>query len=687
MKNFAKNLCVWATALFAAGMMTSCKEDAPVVNPEPAFPEVTLNNQLWYNNNTIDLKSAAYTFENETYTFYLSPTEGLSTIQEVLAADDYIIVKSNNPKGEQTAEDYSSIVYGNIVVASTSISYGVNEYKVNVNFLEDGTLTVSAAVAMDSEDMLMVEFEGACVEALFLPVLENQCQTGELVKELGSIVAENNLSTERTTYYVYKETGVTAVSPAKTPIITLVSAFGADLTSVNLAEAQNLTLTVNGATPATGTLSVEILADKLGNVEGVKVVLEAKDAAEKFIRANYEGDFTSITKSEKENNLTAVILGQTLTAPLAKVFIQPGTGNYKVVCGTNAKATTPEELMVEGHYAAELTISADKIKEGLFTTVDLANTAECGFKVYDYTNYGMWDNSRQYEVSADDVKSGTARIAKVGDKIFWDLDAELGANEQTPRAMTISSDWFGVATPATIPDMTPVAPVVNMFQILDGESIYNGYYRDITGVQVGKVKAKQSGTLNEMDYYYFFFMNADSETNGVDGTGATPRLRLRTDYVGKDIDIAAEYQKMIDYETNTGYIPSYSATEEQKAEMSAAFNSAWQLRYYPWYSGTFGAPGESSWGSSQFPTEGTIRVDFDETTKALTVTIKVKDYYVRGSMVAYSPITYKHDPATASGGTGRWIEISYEGTCVKYDGRGGSYGFDSYSHSDAMVWE
>ncbi len=683
MKNFAKNFCVWATALFAACMMTSCKEEEPVTaTPEPTFPEVTLNNQLWYNNTTTDLKSAAYTFENELYTFYLSPTEGLNTIQEVLAADDYIIVKSSNPKGEQTAEDYSSVVYEDVAVASTSIAYGVKEYKVNVNFLEDGTLKLSAAVAMNSEAKLMVEYDGACVEALFLPELENQCQNGKVVKNMGSIVVENNLSTDKTTYYVYEEAGITAVDETKTPVITVVTALGADLTSVNLAEAQDITITVDGATPATGTLAVEILADKLGNIEGVKVVLEAKDAAEDFIRANYEGEFTVATKSDKENNLTAVILDQTLTAPLTKVFIQPGIGNYKVVCGTNAKATTPEELMAEGHYAAELTISADKVKEGLVTTVDLANTAECGFKVYDYTNYGMWDNSRQYEVSADDVVSGTVRIAKVGDKVFWDLDAELGANELTPRAMTISSDWFGVPTQAEIPDMTPVRPIVNMFQILDadGTTVYGGYYRDITAVQVAKVvNETASGSTYAADYYYFYLVNKDTETNGIDSRNGTPRIRIRKEYLGKEIDIPTEAEALLAIEAK-GY-PSWNQTAEQLADIATACTTSWAVYYSNFTSSQFGNPVPKSL-SSAWPAVGTVKVDFDETTKKATITLKVQN-------VTYATdfTTGKHALGKGYSDNKRWFEVTFDGTCVKYEGKAGSTGFSASTSADSMVWE
>ncbi len=692
MKNFAKNFCVWATALFAACMMTSCKEEEPVTaTPEPTFPEVTLNNQLWYNNTTTDLKSAAYTFENELYTFYLSPTEGLNTIQEVLAADDYIIVKSSNPKGEQTAEDYSSVVYEDVAVASTSIAYGVKEYKVNVNFLEDGTLKLSAAVAMNSEAKLMVEYDGACVEALFLPELENQCQNGKVVKNMGSIVVENNLSTDKTTYYVYEEAGITAVDETKTPVITVVTALGADLTSVNLAEAQDITITVDGATPATGTLAVEILADKLGNIEGVKVVLEAKDAAEDFIRANYEGEFTVATKSDKENNLTAVILDQTLTAPLTKVFIQEGIGNYKVVCGTNAEATTPEELMAEGNYAAELTISADKVKEGQVTTVDLANTAECGFKVYDYTKYGMWDNSHKFDdpqlASTNDVKSGTVRLAKFGNKVFWDLDADLGANEQTPHAMGISSDWFGVPTPATIPDMTPVAPVVNMFQILESDetSIYNKYYRNIVSVQVAKVEQEtvKNNTYKD-DYYYFYLLNEypAGYIGGVNDYYATPRIRIRKEYLGKEIDLSTEIEPLLAVEAK-GY-PSYGWTQEQQAELENACTTSWEINYPTFDAGSpFGNPPVRSLGNPWYSV-GKVKVDFDESTKKAVITIKVQ--YNRYTK-SYDYSTGKSERKLSNNDHKRWLEIVFDGTCEKYTGSGKTTGFSASTSADSMVWE
>ncbi len=779
MRKIAKNLCVWAMSLAAAGMISSCDN-----GPEPTFPSVNLNNQIWYEELTTDIKSAAYDEHDGVYTFYLSPTAGLTTIQGFTEADDYVAIQTNNPNGVQTIEDNFAIDYKNVSIASIAMSKNVKEWKLDVSLNSDGTLTLNAAGAMVTGDKVMAKYNGPCpeavfdpglnneffyraskkaiktvlyyeepegvftyylspteglttiqemladdqyfkivtdannswtamayketdieknsdaikkaefkltnqdgnmnldmsvrlktglrmlakytgpcAEALYYPELENQCQNDRTIMTMGSVVVEHNFATMETTYNVYEETGVTAVDETKTLVVKVTAPLGTDITSVNLAEPENVTMTVGGATPVSGTLAWEVLTDRVsGVVEGISVSLDGRDANDNIIRVEYEGDFATTAKAEKENNFTTNH-NEEVAAPLAKVFMEKGTGSIKLVFGTNSEANGPAQLMAENHFAAELTISETVLnKEAEFITIDLTDKAN-SFKVYDYTKFSTWDNSRTYAVSQSDVKSGTLKIAKVGDVYCWNLTAELGVNENTSYAMTMSSDWCGAVTKTTIPDMVPVAPTNNMFQILasDGVSIYNGYYRDITGVEVAKAKGKDTGSIPEAsEFYVFFFKNQDTETNGITSRYGTPFLRIKADQIGKEINIADEYTALEALKANT------SATTEEKM---AVANSAWRIEYNPFSSSKPGTPHMNGYAYGSLYNSGTIKVDFDDNTKKAKITVKVQDQYMSWG---------------SAQGSKKWIEISFDGTCTVFSG---SVSYSTFSFGSASGFE
>ncbi len=661
MKKLLKNLSVWAVALITAGLMISCEKDE-------SFPSVDLSNQIWYENSTISVSSAAYVVESGNYTVYLSPTPGLTTVQAIQAATDCLVIKSGNPNGEQTS---ATVSYKGSTLKSSSVF--------NMT-MSNNVLDLEMKVVMTSGEKLMAKYYGSCPEAVFYPELANQVQNDETVKSLGSFVAEHNFSTEMTTYYVYEEADVTSVDQAKTPAITIVAPLGTDLSS---AEVTGATVTVVGSEAVSGTLVLVLEEDKVGGTQSVDLTIEAADASGNLLRAKFGGIVAVTGKSDNENSVKTTVAEQTTEVALTAVYAEEATGSYKLVFGTKSDATTVAELMAENNYAFELTVSANNLKEGEVTSVDLASVEACGFKVYDYTKYTYWDNSRTYEVSQNDVISGSVKLAKLGNELFVDLEAELGVNELTPHAMDVTADWYGAVTAEEIPDMTPVAPVTNMFQVLneDGSTIFNNYYRNITSVQVAKVESETvSGGTYAADYYYFYLVNNDTQTNGINSRNGTPRIRIRKEYLGKEIDLAAEAQALLAIEAK-GY-PSYGQTAEQLADIATACTTSWEVYYsnYGFTSSKFGNPAPKAI-SSAWPAVGTVKVDFDETTKKATITLKVQNL-----TYATDYSTGKHALGKGYSDTKRWFEVTFDGTCVKYEGKGGSTGFSSSSSTDSLTW-
>lgn len=94
-------LLTWAV-LFAAGGFASCSDNGGD-EPAPA-PPVELKNQIEYDGGKlIDIKSVIFDVEDtDLYTFYLSPTAGITDIAGMSAAKDYLAVVVRNPKGQAT---------------------------------------------------------------------------------------------------------------------------------------------------------------------------------------------------------------------------------------------------------------------------------------------------------------------------------------------------------------------------------------------------------------------------------------------------------------------------------------------------------------------------------------------------------------------------------------------------------
>ena len=94
---FMKKLTVPALiVMLATAIPTSCKKD------EVPVPPVELEDQIAYNDNEpVEIRSAIYEAEeNGMTTFYLSPTQGISDVNGMTAANDYLMISVSSADGE-----------------------------------------------------------------------------------------------------------------------------------------------------------------------------------------------------------------------------------------------------------------------------------------------------------------------------------------------------------------------------------------------------------------------------------------------------------------------------------------------------------------------------------------------------------------------------------------------------------
>ena len=180
-------LLTWAV-LFAAGGFASCSDNGGD-EPAPA-PPVELKNQIEYDGGKlIDIKSVIFDVEDtDLYTFYLSPTAGITDIAGMSAAKDYLAVVVRNPKGQvNTATETFEITYKDISVKKQTMD-DVAKVQLSADLVaETQQLNLYIEVALKSGKTLLVRYESACTEAV-PQKLENQFDLDKSITDIGSVV-------------------------------------------------------------------------------------------------------------------------------------------------------------------------------------------------------------------------------------------------------------------------------------------------------------------------------------------------------------------------------------------------------------------------------------------------------------------------------------------------------------------
>lgn len=522
----------WAV-LFAAGGFASCSDDD---EKEPAPPPpAELKDQIRYGDGEpADVKSAIFDVEDtDLYTFYLSPTAGVTDLAGMSAAKDYLRVVVRNPRGTvNTASDTFEISYKDISVNKQTMN-DVEKVQLSADLVkETQRLNLYVEVTLKSGKTLLARYNSTCTEAV-PQKLDNQFELDKVITAIGSVVEWYHPAEGYTTWYFYTQSGVTAPSDATPAGMQITVTDGTETANIDLSKADPEKIKVicgefQTGEGTTGTLSLSKNADGTE----LTVAIDALKGGSR-LRTAYAGAFATGTASS--NTIQVTEGGTPEEAALKRVFGYKESLTNNFLFGL-ADAETPAGLM-EGHYAVQLGLSNSMIGE----TIDLATEgSKCTFRLYDYAAYKTYDIGK----SSGEGVTGTVTTAGTAQRLYLHLSVTF------PGGPAIEGEWFGDVTAAEAVDLTPVKPFVPHIKIVSkaGETELE---KDLSSMEVRLEKDyrlrggdPQYGGAT-FDAYIFYFRPADTPDKSIEEAYYYPRLMIPASYLGSaDLDLAASQEDL-----------------------------------------------------------------------------------------------------------------------------------------------
>lgn len=597
----------WAM-LLAAGSFVSCSDDnegkdGPTPPPDP----VELNDQFEYDGgDPVDIKSAIYEVEDpDLYTFYLSPSNGVTGMDDMTAVNDFLRIAVRNPKGTVNTEtDEFEIAYKDIAVNRNTLKTDVEKVSLQADLVaETSKLNLHVEVTMKSGKTLLARYNNTCTEAVPAE-LTNQYELDKTVTGIGSAVEWHDAAAAATTYCFYADPDVTAPSE-ETAGLQITVADGVETAEVDLATADAEKIRIacgefESGEGMTGTLSLAKSGSKL------TLTLDAEKGASR-LRAAYAGD--PVVGYASTNSLT-VTEGETHeTNDLKKVFLYQSAATNVLTFGQVADAEAPAGL-TKGHYAVSFNLSTSQLQGA---TVDFGKQ-EAQVRIFDYRAYRTWDNAKV------EGATGTVTTIQAGERTYLRFSVEF------PKGPKLEGEWFGTFTTVKEEtDMTPVEPFRPRVSIKSetGETLLDW---EVTALELRHdTNFRDSNTGDMIDAAYIFYFRTDkTEDNfGIDGLIGTPMFRLPDAYVGRD---------------------NFDLTEDTECKWAFNFNNSNLSRYSTGYGCN------NSW-MKQCPNEATLTVKKND-----------KEWEFTFTMLDYGMFGYTEQ------GTKNVLTIEWKGPATKYTG-------------------
>lgn len=535
-------------ALSAALITASCnKDDADNGGNggEPTPPPVSLTDQFEYDGgDPIDIKSVVYEIDendSEVYNFYLSPSEGISTVKGMENAGDYLKIVVKKPHGEvDTASEDFSVAYRDISVNKLTLATDVEKIQLSTRLLElSNQFVLYLDVTMKSGKTLLARYNNECVQYK-LPVLSNQYALDDAVRKIGSIVEWVDLEAGTTTYYLYEAAGVTGAPATENPAavtIELESALDAEkivngrLTAgstleidFSTADLSKVSIQCGEFETAEGTTGKLTLKKDRGDDAKLSVSLDIENADSR-LRADYDNNTIGVGYAST-NHMTVTVDGATVKdVDLTTIyrFDNQYAASYQFALGVpDPDAAEPQEGLAgltTGGYAVQLNIA----RSDMGKTFDLATDADkIGLFVYDYGTYTTYDP----KMASGQGATGTVRAIAVGMATYY-----VRVDVQFPTGPSVKAEWYGTFTRYDA-DMTavltPVMPYKPQFvAYAEDGSVVNDW--EILEVQV-RHQANYSSYGSKANAYLFYFVTPQTAENGIDSTNGTPVLCVQGDY-------------------------------------------------------------------------------------------------------------------------------------------------------------
>ena len=158
-----------AMAVAACGLWACDKpatEPTPGPDPGPGPDPVTLVDQLMYDGeDAVDIKSVIWQQgEDNTYTFWFSPEENITTVEAMEAAEGVLRIAVSKAEGTVAVEsELVDLRYEDIHIMPQTMG-DVKKCELSVKLASDDHVTVSLDVEMSSGKTLAAEYDNACVK-------------------------------------------------------------------------------------------------------------------------------------------------------------------------------------------------------------------------------------------------------------------------------------------------------------------------------------------------------------------------------------------------------------------------------------------------------------------------------------------------------------------------------------------
>ena len=587
-------------------------EPTPGPDPGPGPDPVTLVDQLMYDGeDAVDIKSVIWQQgEDNTYTFWFSPEENITTVEDMEDSEGVLRVVVSKAEGTVAVEsELVDLQYEDIhIMPQTMVD--VRRCELSVNLVSDDHVILSLDAEMSSGKTLAAEYDNTCVKVgTEEEPLDNQFDLNGTISDLQSAVAQYSVGTNVTVWKFYTQAGGPSSEEGAAIEFTVQGAPSS--LKADMSDTETLTLTCgdfsNTATTA-GTLSLTV------EETNVTLSIDATDGADR-LRAEYAGAFTSADDAPESHLKVAGADGTTvIDAALTAVFRHIDGSNVRLVLGDASNPSSPEDLM-GGKYVLDL-----RIPSVLFTEEgrELDNDIT-GFAYDYYLDYAS-------RVVEDEAESCSVYVRKTAENALY-----MTFSIKLADGPFFEGTWYGDVTDVTeFPDLTPVEPVGYKIEITDasGSVLQSKLLERVELRRENDYRVRGGDPAYggaTFDAYVFYFCSADSD-NAVDNMLFTPKLMIPVEAVtGEEIELAT-------------------------AGICFEFRYQNSNLYTTTYSDNYTMYGSTTWSC---PDDAKVTVSHDEGTKVWKVSFSMTDYI---SNKSYGQ------------GYGNYLTINWEGPATKYSG-------------------
>lgn len=533
LSSMSKSRAILAAAFAAVLCLAACNKENTPADPEPS---AEIKNQIEYSEEPlISIKSVIYEAGADGYTFYLSPTEGITNVAGMQKASDYALVKTASVKGKVNTETENFEVSYKDITAKKGAMDGIRKAALSVNLLSKTSVEISADVITAERKPLFVRYNGACAKAL--ADLSNQVELNqETTTTIASSTAWRYNLDGKSVYSLYEQSNVSKPADA-TPVLTISISDDADIdniTNLDLSAVSADDIAISYGDIVLGAGRKGTLTMSTNEEETELSVLMDATIGDNRIRVTYTGiPAKGYYSSDK---LTIKSAAGNVEKSLPVLFRQKDGANYVFAFGTNDKAAAAADL-ASGDYAVKMTIPASAFDEDGEADADFT-TAKA--ELYYYPAYATLTSEKaEGEISIETVPG-----AKDG-KIYFYVTAALASGE------TLTAEYYGVPVDGEIPDLTPVKPVEPKIVITDesGKELQN---ITVTAMEVMRnSKFYDASAAEPMDAYVFYFRNEKTGEKVTKFDSNTPYFVLAADKLGsEELDLNASGTKWAFYFTN-----------------------------------------------------------------------------------------------------------------------------------------